>query len=84
MIHGVLPTKQSFPNICLTLVNTAANIYSQHMELAVIYAGVDLGIFKHLVAEQEGALALTQIAEKTGASSALLGNESHFPYCVQC
>ena len=70
---------KTFPKICLILVNTAANIYSQHMELAVIYVGVDLGIFKELVAEKEDTLTLTQIAEKTGASPELLGNELTLP-----
>jgi hypothetical protein len=43
--------------------------------MACIHVGVDLGLFKELTKENAGPSTVQQLAEKSGASPALLGKQ---------
>lgn len=55
-----------------TPMDSFINIYNSHMQTAVIYVGVELGLFKELAKENADSMTGMQLAEKTGASPQLL------------
>lgn len=57
------------------------DMHPQQLELAVIYIGVDLGLFAELVKENTNPLTVAQLAERSGASPVLLGER--IPYKLQ-
>nr|KAK5438908.1 hypothetical protein LTR18_008343 [Exophiala xenobiotica] len=47
-------------------------LHNSHIQTAVIYVAVQLGLFKHLAADPSSTLTVAQLAGKTGASPKLL------------
>ena len=47
------------------------------MQVPIIYAGAELNLFRELTKENVGTLTVTELAEKSGASPALLGKKLH-------
>lgn len=61
------------PNLDTELPVSWTDMHPQQLELAVIYIGVDLGLFAELVKDNTNSLTVTQLAERSGASPVLLG-----------
>ncbi|KAL8824799.1 MAG: hypothetical protein Q9191_004810 [Dirinaria sp. TL-2023a] len=57
-----------------TPMDSFFHIFNSHMQTAVIYVGVELGLFKELAKENAGSMTAIQLAEKTRASPQLLGS----------
>ncbi|KAL8712080.1 MAG: hypothetical protein Q9220_003514 [cf. Caloplaca sp. 1 TL-2023] len=47
-------------------------LYNSHLQVAVVYSGIELGLFQELAKEGAGTMTVTDLAEKSGASPDLL------------
>ncbi|KIV83086.1 hypothetical protein PV11_05144 [Exophiala sideris] len=47
-------------------------LYNSHIQIAVVYVAVQLGLFKHLAKDPSSSVTVAQLAEESGASPELL------------
>jgi len=70
--HSILDALQLLQSQLETPMDVLMKLYNSHVQTAVIYVAVQLGLFKHLAADPSSTITVAQLADKTGASPQLL------------